>query len=46
MPITLPAQLDEPATHRGITIVPLFPRRDPAAAYATLEDGAAARPSR
>jgi hypothetical protein len=37
MPITLPAQLDEPTTHRGIAVVPLFPRRDPAAAYTTLE---------
>jgi hypothetical protein len=37
MPITLPAQLDETITHRGIAVVPLFPRRDPAAAYTTLE---------
>ena len=36
MPITLPAQLDEPTIHRGITVVPLFPRRDPGAAYTTL----------
>lgn len=39
MPITLPAQLDEPTVHRGITVVPLYPRRDPEAAYATLTDG-------
>ena len=39
MPITLPAQLDEPTVHRGITVVPLYPRRDPEAAYATLADG-------
>jgi hypothetical protein len=37
MPITLPAQLDETTIHRGIAVVPLFPRRDPAAAYTTLE---------
>ena len=36
MPMTLPAQLDEPTIHRGITVVPLFPRRDPGAAYTTL----------
>jgi len=36
MPITLPAQLDEATIYRGITVVPLFPRRDPAAAYTTL----------
>jgi ARG and Rhodanese-Phosphatase-superfamily-associated Protein domain len=36
MPIALPAQLDEPAVHRGITVVPLHPRRDPRAAYTTL----------
>jgi hypothetical protein len=39
MPITLPAQLDEPTVHRGITVVPLYPRRDPDASYATLADG-------
>jgi len=39
MPITLPAQLDEPTVHRGITVIPLYPRRDPEAAYATLADG-------
>ena len=37
MPITLPAQPGEPITHRGITVVPLFPRCDPGAAYTTLE---------
>jgi len=37
MPITLPAQPGEPITHRGITVVPLFPRRDPGADYTTLE---------
>jgi ARG and Rhodanese-Phosphatase-superfamily-associated Protein domain len=36
MPITLPAQVGETITHRGIALVPLYPRRDPAAAYATL----------
>jgi len=39
MPIALPAQLDEPTVHRGITVIPLYPRRDPEAAYATLADG-------
>jgi hypothetical protein len=37
MPMPLPAQLDEPTIHRGITVVPLFPRRDPGAAYTTLD---------
>jgi hypothetical protein len=37
MSITLPAQLDEPTIHRGIAVVPLFPRRDPGAAYTTLD---------
>jgi hypothetical protein len=37
MPMPLPAQLDEPTIHRGITVVPLFPRRDPVAAYTTLD---------
>ncbi len=37
MSIALPAQLDEPTIHRGIAVVPLFPRRDPGAAYTTLE---------
>jgi len=39
MPITLPAQLDEPTVHRGITVVPLHPRLDPEATYATLAEG-------
>ena len=39
MQITLPAQVDEPTVHRGITVIPLYPRRDPEAAYATLADG-------
>jgi ARG and Rhodanese-Phosphatase-superfamily-associated Protein domain len=38
MTIALSLQLGEPVTHRGITIVPVFPLRDPAAAYTTLED--------
>jgi hypothetical protein len=38
MTIALPLQLGEPVTHRGITIVPVFPLRDPSAAYTTLED--------
>ena len=37
MPITLPAQAGEAVTHRGITLVPLFPRRNPAADYVTLQ---------
>ncbi len=37
MPMPLPAQLDEPTIHRGIAVVPLFPRRDPVAAYTTLD---------
>jgi hypothetical protein len=37
MPITLPAQLDESTTHRGIVVVPMFPRHDPTAAYTTLD---------
>ncbi len=31
-------QLGDPIEHRGIVIAPLFPRRTPVAAYATLED--------
>ena len=31
-------QLGEPVTHRGITIVPVFPLENPGAAYTTLED--------
>jgi hypothetical protein len=37
MPITLPAQPGDPIIHRGITVVPLFPRCDPGADYTTLE---------
>ncbi len=36
MPITLPARIGNPTVHRGIALVPLFPRRLPGAAYATL----------
>jgi hypothetical protein len=35
---TLPFQLGEPVEHRGITVTPLFPKRDPGAAYITLDD--------
>jgi hypothetical protein len=35
-------QLGEPVEHRGIVVTPLFPRRDPVAAYVTL-DGALPR---
>lgn len=31
-------QLGEPVEHRGIVITPLFPRRDPVAAYVTLDE--------
>src|SRR5438067_1681233 len=31
-------QLGDPAEHRGIVIIPLFPRRDPVAAYLTLDE--------
>ena len=31
-------QLGEPVEHRGILITPLFPRRDPVAAYVTLDE--------
>lgn len=37
MPITLPAQAGEAVAHRGVTLVPLFPRRNPAADYLTLQ---------
>lgn len=36
--VALPLQLGEPVTHRGITIVPVFPLRNPAAEYVTLEE--------
>jgi hypothetical protein len=38
MNLALPLQFGEPVTHRGITIVPVFPLRNPAAAYVTLEE--------
>jgi len=31
-------QLGEPVEHRGIVVTPLFPRRDPVAAYVTLDE--------
>jgi hypothetical protein len=31
-------QLGDPVAHRGVVIVPLFPRRGPGAAYVTLEE--------
>ena len=31
-------QLGEPVEHRGIVVTPLFPRRDPLAAYITLDE--------
>ena len=31
-------QLGEPVEHRGIVVTPLFPRRDPVAAYLTLDE--------
>jgi hypothetical protein len=31
-------QLGEPVEHRGIVVTPLFPKRDPVAAYATLDE--------
>jgi hypothetical protein len=31
-------QAGEPAVHRGVVIVPLFPRRDPVAPYITLDE--------
>jgi hypothetical protein len=33
--------IGEPAAHRGITLVPLFPRRDPVAVYVTLGEALA-----
>jgi hypothetical protein len=38
MTITVPLQLGEPVTRRGITIVPVFPLRNPVADYVTFED--------
>ncbi len=34
-------QLGEPVEHRGIVVCPLFPRRDPVAAYVTLDEALA-----
>jgi hypothetical protein len=34
-------QLGEPIEHRGIVVAPVFPRRDPEAAYVTLDDALA-----
>ena len=34
-------QLGEPVEHRGIVVAPLFPRRDPVAAYVTLDEALA-----
>jgi hypothetical protein len=31
-------QIGEPVAHRGIVVAPLFPRRDPVAAYLTLDE--------
>lgn len=38
---TFPFQLGEPVEHRGVVVAPLFPRRDPVAAYTTLDDALA-----
>jgi len=38
MTTALQVQLGEPVTHRGITIVPVFPLRNPRAEYVTLEE--------
>jgi hypothetical protein len=38
MTTTLPLQTGDPITHRGLTVVPIFPRRTPIADYTTLED--------
>ncbi len=38
MTTALQLQLGEPVTHRGITIVPAFPLRNPVAEYMTLEE--------
>ena len=35
---TLTFQLGEPVEHRGIVVTPLFPARDPVAAYITLDE--------
>jgi hypothetical protein len=36
--LDFPFQLGDPVEHRGIVIAPLFPSRDPAAAYITLDE--------
>ncbi len=36
--LTIPFQLGDPVEHRGVTIVPLFPTRDPVTAYLTLDE--------
>jgi len=36
-----PIQPGDPVEHRGVVIVPLFPRRDPVARYLTLDDALA-----
>ena len=38
---TLPFQAGETVTHRGISVTPLFPMRDPACAYISLADAVA-----
>ena len=35
------SQIGEPVEHRGIVVAPLFPRRDPVAAYVTLDEALA-----
>jgi hypothetical protein len=39
--LELPFQLGEPQTHRGITITPLFPTRDPVCDYVALDEALA-----
>jgi hypothetical protein len=36
--VDFPFQIGEPAEHRGIVIAPLFPTRNPTAAYVTLDE--------
>ncbi|HET7368139.1 MAG TPA: DUF6569 family protein [Gaiella sp.] len=38
---TLQFQVGDPVEHRGIVVVPLFPRRNPVARYVTLDEGLA-----
>lgn len=40
-PAALPFQAGDPVTHRGISVTPLFPMRDPVSAYVTLAHAAA-----